>query len=145
MLDWPPVWTAAAVVLAWAAGRLVPWDILGTPGRTLGAVAVLGGIGLMLAAVWEMRRAATTVIPRRAPQALVIKGVFAISRNPIYLGDVLVVAGALLWFKAPWALPMAAVFAWVLETRFIRGEEEALRSRFGAAFSSYAARVGRWM
>lgn len=145
LLDWPPVWTAAAVALAFGAGRLMRWDILAGPGRGFGVSLALAGLGLMAAAVREMRRARTTVIPRRDPQALVTTGIFAHSRNPIYLGDVLVVAGAILWFRAPWALPLVVVFAWVLETRFIRGEEAVLAARFGAGYRDWAARTGRWL
>ena len=70
-LDWPPLWTAGAVVLSWAAGWVMPWPILGAAGVVLGAVLALTGIGLMVAAALEMRRARTTVIPRRTPSAQV--------------------------------------------------------------------------
>ena len=145
LLDWPPVWTGAAVILSWLASLLVPWAILGVPGRVLGAVLVLGGIAAMLVAVLEMSKARTTVIPRRQPMALVTSGIFEFSRNPIYLGDLLVVAGAMLWLQVPWALPMVGVLAWVLRHRFIDAEEQRLTESFGADFTLYAARTGRWM
>lgn len=144
MLDWPPVWTAAAVALTWAASLIMPWGILGAFGRVLGLVLTLGGLGLMLAAVLEMRKARTTVIPRRQASALVTTGIFEMSRNPIYLGDLLVVAGAMLWLQVPWALPMVAVLAHILRTRFIDGEEQHLTETFGADFTLWAARTGRW-
>ena len=143
-LDWPPLWTAGAVVLAWAAGWVMPWPILGAVGVVLGAVLALTGIGLMVAAALEMRRARTTVIPRRTPSALVTSGVYEYSRNPIYLGDLLVAAGAMLWFQVPWALPMTGVLAWVLASRFIEPEEARLTESFGAEFQLWAARTGRW-
>lgn len=143
-LDWPPVWTAAAVALAWAASRLMPWPLLGAPGRVLGAVLALAGLGLMAAAVVEMQKARTTVIPRRQPLALVTGGIFEYSRNPIYLGDLLVAAGAMLWLQVPWALPMTGVLAWVLRSRFIEAEETVLTETFGAEFTLWAARTGRW-
>jgi protein-S-isoprenylcysteine O-methyltransferase Ste14 len=143
-LDWPPVWTAAAVALSWLASLVMPWGILGGPGRVLGAVLALAGVGLMLSAVLEMRKARTTVIPRRTASALVTSGIFEVSRNPIYLGDLLVAAGAMLWFQVPWALPMVAVLAHILRTRFIDGEEQHLTETFGADFTLWAARTGRW-
>ncbi|MBK6467295.1 MAG: isoprenylcysteine carboxylmethyltransferase family protein [Paracoccaceae bacterium] len=143
-LDWPPVWTAAGVVLAWAASWLMPWRILGVPGRVLGVALALTGLGLMLAAVLEMTKARTTVVPRRQPAALVTSGVFEWSRNPIYLGDLLIAAGAVLWLQVPWLLPMLGVLAWVLRTRFIDGEEQRLTESFGAEFTLWAARTGRW-
>ncbi len=100
-LDWPPVWTAAAVVLSWLAAQIMPWPLFGTLGQVLGAVLALAGLGLMAAAALEMQKARTTVIPRRPPTALVTSGIFEYSRNPIYLGDLLVTAGAMLWFQVP--------------------------------------------
>lgn len=143
-LDWPPAWTAGAVALAWGLGLLLPWPVLGGLGRALGAVLVLAGFGLMGLAAAQMMLARTTVIPRQMPSALVTGGIFRFSRNPIYLGDALIVAGALLWFQVPWALPLVLVFARIIESRFILDEESRLRSSFGAEFEAWAARTGRW-
>lgn len=144
-LDWPPVWTAAAVAMAWVAGLILPWGILGAFGGLLGILAVLAGLVLMGLAVWRMTAARTTVIPRRDPSALVTDGVFALTRNPIYLGDALVVIGACLWFQVPWALPMVAVFVWVIETRFIAGEEVRLEAAFGPEFRLWSQVTPRWI
>lgn len=143
-LDWPPVWTAGAIVLAWLGASVMPWPVLGVAGQVLGAVLALAGLGLMAAAVVEMRRAATTVIPRRTPSALVTSGIFEWSRNPIYLGDLFVTAGAMLWLQVPWALPMLGVLAHLLTRRFIEAEEQRLTETFGAEFTLWAARTGRW-
>ena len=143
-LDWPPVWTVAALALAWLASLLLPWALLGVAGRVLGAVLILAGLAAMLVAAMEMAKAKTTVIPRRKPAALVTTGIFEYSRNPIYLGDAMVVAGAMLWLQVPWALPMVGVFAWILRHRFIDGEEQRLTETFGAEFTLWAARTGRW-
>lgn len=145
LLDWPPVWTAGAVVLALLAAQVLPWPVLGMAGRVLGAMLVLAGLALMAAAAWEMRRARTTVIPRRQPSALVTTGIFAFSRNPIYLGDLSVAAGAMLWLQVPWALPVVGVLARVLRTRFIDAEEQRLIAGFGAEYGLWAARTARWL
>jgi protein-S-isoprenylcysteine O-methyltransferase Ste14 len=92
-----------------------------------------------------MAAARTTVIPRRAPAALVTGGVFALSRNPIYLGDALVLAGAILWWDAPLALPLIPAFVAIITRRFILGEEAALARAFGPAWQAWSARVPRWI
>ena len=111
----------------------------------IGAALVLAGLGLMLAAVAAMARARTTVIPHRAPSAQVTGGVFAWSRNPIYLGDVLILTGAILWLDAALALPLVAAFAWLIQRRFILPEEARLKAGFGAAYADWSARVRRWI
>lgn len=143
-LDWPPVWTAAAVALVWAGSLLLPWQVLGLAGPVVGKWLVWGGFLLMGVAAVQMVLARTTVIPRRDPSRLVTGGIFALSRNPIYLGDALVLAGACLWLQVPWALPMVAAFGWVIETRFIRDEEARLEAAFGPEFRLWSQGTRRW-
>ena len=75
---------------------------------------------------------------------LVATGIFARSRNPIYLGMALILLGWVLRLDAPLALPLLPVFVWILERRFILPEEEALRRRFPADFARYESRTRRW-
>ena len=110
----------------------------------MGKVLVLGGGALMLAAVAQMALARTTVIPRRDPSALVTTGIFGWSRNPIYLGDAILLTGAILWLDAVLALPLVAIFMALIQKRFIRDEETRLTLAFGAAFDLWAGRTRRW-
>jgi protein-S-isoprenylcysteine O-methyltransferase Ste14 len=145
VLDWPPLWLAGALAAAAVLDRLIPLALLGEGGRLPGALLGLAGLALMALAVVRMAAARTTVIPRRAPAALVTGGVFALSRNPIYLGDALVLAGAILWWDAPLALPLIPAFVAIITRRFILGEEAALARAFGPAWQAWSARVPRWI
>ncbi len=98
----------------------------------------------MLLAVSEMRRQRTTVIPHREAEHLVQSGIFKRSRNPIYLGDVLLLAGLILRWDAPLALPLVPVLLWVLERRFVIPEEDRLRRKFRQAFHRYTEKTRRW-
>lgn len=85
------------------------------------------------------------MIPRQTPSALITTGIFRLSRNPIYLADLLILAGfSLIWGK-PLGLVLVPVLAWILFARFIQGEEARLRAMFGAEFEAYAARTRRWL
>jgi protein-S-isoprenylcysteine O-methyltransferase Ste14 len=99
----------------------------------------------MLAAVAQMALRRTTVIPRRDPSALVTGGVYAISRNPIYLADALILAGVVLWADVPLAAPLVPAFMALIQRRFIRGEEARIAAAFGADFAAYAVRTPRWL
>ena len=108
-------------------------------------VPVAIALSLMVAAALEMRRARTTVIPRRTPSALVTSGVYEYSRNPIYLADALLLSGLYLYWGALVAMPLVALFMQVLTRRFIVPEEARLRQIFGAEFNAYKSRTRRWI
>lgn len=145
-IDLPPLWLALTLLIAWGISGVMPG--LGFGGAWAGWVgAGLVGVGLlfMALAAATMMAARTTVIPHRNPSALVTGGVFRLSRNPIYLGDALVLAGFILRWDAVPALVLVPVFVWLIDRRFIRAEEARLRAAFGAAFETWAARTRRWI
>lgn len=143
LVDLPPVWLCAHVAAAWVMALASP-AVFGAAGDVMGQVLVVLGLGIMVAAVLQMARQKTTVIPRRNPSSLVTTGVFAWSRNPIYLADAIVLTGAILWLDAVLALPLVAGFVWVIQTRFIRDEEARLTLAFGPEFDLWAERTRRW-
>lgn len=144
-LDLPPLWLLLFVIVALALDRLVPFGLFGGPGRI--AAVGLGVAGLVLSglAARRMRRAETTVLPHRQPSALVTDGVFAFSRNPIYLADLLILLAVLLWIDAPLGLPLVPAFLWVLTRRFVEPEEARLRLAFGPQFDDWTRRTRRWL
>lgn len=144
-LDYPPVWLAAFLGLAAAVGHWLPAGGFGAWARVAGPALVGAGFALMALAAFAMWRHRTTIVPHRAPDALVSDGVFSFSRNPIYLGDALVLAGVILRLDAVLALPLIPLFVWVLRRRFIDPEEERLRVAFGDAFDAYARHTRRWL
>lgn len=144
-VDLPPVWLGFALALVWALDRLLPLEVFGLAGRWCGGGLVTGGLVIMVAAAGQMIAARTTVIPRARPAHLVTAGIFRLSRNPIYLGDAMILAGAVLYWDVPLALPLVLGFKMLIERRFILGEEAVLRAGFGAEFDNWAARVGRWL
>jgi protein-S-isoprenylcysteine O-methyltransferase Ste14 len=136
-IDIPPVWLALHLAAVWVVSLVSP-QVLEAAGRVVGQVLVVAGLVLMGAAILQMVLRRTTVIPRRDPSALVTEGVFSLTRNPIYLGDAVILLGAIL------ALPLVASFVWLIQTRFIRDEEARLTMAFGPEFDLWAARTRRW-
>lgn len=149
MLKWvdlPPIWLVVFATLAWVQADRMPVGNFGGPWSDLvGGLLVGGGLLMMALAVIEMRRARTTVIPHREADALVTSGIFSRSRNPIYVGDVLVLAGWILRCDAVASLVLVPLFVWLITDRFVRPEETRLAARFGAAFDAYANRTRRWI
>lgn len=141
--DYPQVWFVGFLAAIWIAGRIVPHgpDWLALPGRIL----LIAGLIAMALAVWRMRQRGTTLDPYGNAQALVTDGIFALSRNPIYLGNALIIAGTALICSAPIAILLAPVFALIITKRFILNEEAHLLATFPQEFTAYAARTRRWI
>lgn len=144
--DLPPIWLIGFITASWAVGRLLPGlTIEAAWPRWLAVLLILTGILLMVLAVWQMSRAGTTVVPHRQPSALVTSGVFSLSRNPIYLADVLILTGAVLWFGAVTALLLIPIFIRVINRRFILPEEARLREGFAEEFGRWSETTRRWL
>lgn len=142
--DYPPVWLAGFAAIGWAIGRLAPHGPAWL--APLGALMVVLALALMGLAAWRMGRARTTIDPHGAPSRLVTDGVFALSRNPIYLADAAILAGLCLWWQAPVAaIGLVPGFVTVVTRRFIRPEEARLAALFPAEFAIYRREVRRWL
>ena len=144
LTDYPKAWLLAALLLARAAGRVLPHgpDWLGQAG----VVLALAGGALLATGALHMRFADTPSDPTGTPRHLVTKGLFAWSRNPIYLADALILTGLCAAFGAPLAaLVLTPAFVAIITQRFIRPEETRLAAAFGPAFAAYAARTRRWL
>lgn len=82
-------------------------------------------------------------VPKEGPADLVTRGLFSISRNPIFVGLLGAMLAVFLW--SPHVLSGALLAAiWTLTLVQVRIEEEALREKHGDAYEHYAAHVGRW-
>lgn len=147
MIDVPPVWLLLFAVIAWMQATYLPIGLnFGTGWADLaGGLLVGAGLVLMGLAFVEFRKARTTVIPHQEASALITSGIFKRSRNPIYVGDALILAGLCLRWDAVLSLALVPVFVWVIEKRFIIGEEDRLRRKFRAAFASYCEETRRWL
>lgn len=146
-VDLPPLWLALSLCLAWTQAKFFALGLSFGPvwADLLGGLLVGGGLILMILAVHEMRRHRTTLIPHRDATRMVTSGIYSRSRNPIYLGDVLILAGMILYWDAVLALPLIPIFVWIAETRFIIPEENRLRRKFRADFARYQQKTRRWL
>jgi len=118
---------------------------LGGPQPGLGYGVVGLGLGLAVWSLAVMLRAGTDPRPDKPDAALLERGPFRFSRNPVYLGFLLVAAGLALRWADAWCWLAVAACALLLDRLVVAREEAYLRSRFGAAYAGYARRVRRWV
>lgn len=139
----PPPLVAALAGTGMYLGR----DPAATGAAAPAALAAAAGLALLLwaaATLWRARTTLNPIDPARA-ERLVTHGPFAHSRNPIYLGDALLLLGWALWLGDGMALLGLAGFVLWIDRLQIAAEERALTQRFGDSYRQYCARVRRWL
>jgi protein-S-isoprenylcysteine O-methyltransferase Ste14 len=143
----PPLWALILLAATYYLSVLPGLNTLPLlPTRPAGLIVIVGALALVFGAMLQFRLANTQLFPN-APtnNALVTGGIFAVTRNPMYLGMTLFTVGGALWFGRPVMLLaptlMFAVANWV----FIPFEEAKMRRQFGDRFDAYCRRVRRWI
>ena len=139
----PPRIAMALVATAAVLHLVFPWVIL-RPSWVGGLLLGTAGFSIMLRAWWLFRRAATPICPTDAATTLLTHDVYRITRNPMYLGIVMMMlACAIAAGTLPFYIAAATLFA-ILDRFFCPYEEERLRAAF-PGYGAYAARVRRWL
>ncbi|MBW3533925.1 MAG: isoprenylcysteine carboxylmethyltransferase family protein [Gemmatimonadetes bacterium] len=142
----PPAAFLGALVAQQALHFLLPGPrIAPVPLQALGLAVAMGGALLHGRAARHFKRRGAPLATLEAPDGLVTDGPFRWSRNPMYLGAVLILAGIALLYGtlSPWLVPPA--FAVVAARRFILPEERLLSERLGEPYRLYRSTVGRWL
>jgi protein-S-isoprenylcysteine O-methyltransferase Ste14 len=142
----PPTYLLVAIVIMLALHLVFPViKIIPTPWNILGIVPLACGLALNLAADKAFREAGTTVKPFEESAVLITSGVFRLSRNPMYLGYVLILIGIAIMVRSLMPYVVILVFAVLMERVFISVEEQMLVDTLGQAWSAYAEKVRRWI
>lgn len=140
----PPVYALLLLGLCKALENLLPLPVdISVP--LLGAVLAVPGLALLFWAWLHFFRNKTTPIPTAEPSALVIEGPYRISRNPMYLGFLLVLGGVAFFAGSPlyWLAP--AGFFWIIDRLFIPYEEAKLERLFGEDYTRLKQATRRWL
>lgn len=144
----PPAVLLIVAAAMWTVAEIAPLPRLFEAYRIAAAVLV-GGLGASISVAGRMAflRAKTTMNPLHPERAaaLVEFGIYRFTRNPMYLGLLVILVAWAIYLASAWALIGLPVFVLYI-TRFqILPEERALTDKFGAAYSAYCARVRRWL
>lgn len=144
---WPPLLFLAALGAALALGRFhpLPWPGLDDmPARIIGYGFGAAGVGLMAWGIVALGRAGTNVLPNRGADKLVTDGPFRIWRNPLYMGETLMLLGLAQATGNIWMAIAAPLFAFGVLVLAILPEERHLEGRFGQGYLDYKERTRRW-
>lgn len=145
----PPVVQVVIIAgLMWALAGLLPGLSFAIPGSPLVALGIaMTGVVVALLGVLEFRTAGTTVDPRVPEQSasLVVRGVYRVSRNPMYVGFLLMLTGWAVFLGNIASLLLLPVFILYMNRFQIVPEEQYMREKFGEAYAQYQATVRRWL
>jgi protein-S-isoprenylcysteine O-methyltransferase Ste14 len=142
----PPILALLFIVAAFLLGRFVRLPFVeSSMVRYIGLALVVIGFLMGLAAALAFRRARTTLDPYHPVSNIVTSGVYGFSRNPIYLGFLLMVIGIPLNAGTYWGLILAPLFIMLCNKLVIEHEEAYLEKKFGNVYTSYKSHVRRWL
>jgi protein-S-isoprenylcysteine O-methyltransferase Ste14 len=115
------------------------------PWYLMGVIPVAFGIIINLSADKSFKKNVTTVKPVEESDILITKGVFKISRNPMYLGFLLILLGIAMLMGSSTPYIVVPVFAIFMDMVFIKYEEKKLEETFGEAWLQYRKNTRRWI
>ncbi len=143
----PPVLWVLLVAAGIGLDFLVPLPFMpaGFPAAWVGSGVWLAGFALAALAIWQFRRAGTEVQTHTPTAAIVDTGVFAFSRNPIYVGAHIGTVGVAIALDTLWILFTLVPFYLVIRYGVVAREEGYLERKFGDTYLAYKARVRRWL
>jgi protein-S-isoprenylcysteine O-methyltransferase Ste14 len=142
----PPLYLLASIVAMAALDRYAPMrDVFPEAHNYIGALFLALGARFIIPSALAFRRAGTALRPAPGSSALVTEGAYRFTRNPMYLGFVLITIGIAFLFGALSAFLVPPVFAFILQTQFIVHEERWMEEKFAGEYVQYKNRVRRWL
>lgn len=145
----PPLLYVVPILAAAMLHSRRPWQILEGHALALtlgGFFATAIGVAIGLASVYGFQKASTTILPAGRPTtAIVQRGPYRFTRNPMYLAMAFAYVGLSLLLNNLWALVLLPLVLAVIDLAVIRREERYLAAKFGQPYRDYCARVRRWL
>lgn len=142
----PPIVTLGFGILIFYSTQIIP-SVTFPLQRSLGAVFLFAGLGVTLSAILTFRRLQTTINPLQPNTAssLATTGVFKLSRNPMYLGLLLILISLSIYSGALAAMVLLPGFIIYITLYQILPEEQAMQMLFSEAYTDYCQQVRRWI
>ena len=134
-----------SIVIDYFVPFSLPQGILSQVLIPVGIAIVIIGIGFVVLARREFAHFHQPTDPGHPTSKIVKTGVFAVSRNPLYLGSVLLLLGIALTLNKPWALIMLLLSIVLCQYVLIIPEERYLIAKFGDEYKEYMTLVRRWL
>ena len=143
----PPVYMLTFAILMWLSSKYFPLYIWSFDTQNFGIAIILLGFCIDFISLIGFLHSKTSINPMKPEQAqtLVTSGMHKFSRNPMYLGLLLLLTGWFLYLGVLSTLIFLPLFIWTLTKMQIQPEEEILEELFGHSYLEYKLKVRRWL
>lgn len=144
----PPLWAALFLGLTYALSLVLPFahDLPEWRHKPAGAILVASALAVLFFSMGQFFFARTQLLPTsEVNNQLVTSGVYAFTRNPMYLAMTLASLGVAVWMGRPLMYLAPVLMFAVANIVFIPFEEAKMRRQFGDTFDAYCKRVRRWL
>ncbi len=142
----PPVYLLTSLILIFLLDRYLPVQkIITSPLNYSGIVVGFCGLALAASGVFSFKKAGTTIKPFEPSTVLVTNGPYRFTRNPMYLGMVILLIGVATYLGSLTPYVVVPVFVLIIQECFIKHEEPFLENIFGQGYLDYKDKVRRWL
>lgn len=142
----PAVYLLMTLILMWLMQIFLPvYRYVDEPASYAGILPVILGIAISTISSGLFIQAGTGLLPFHEATTLVTGGFYRFSRNPMYLGMILMLAGWAFLLGSAGALLPLVIFIWIIRNHFVLGEERFLEAVFGQRYLDYKSKVRRWL
>jgi len=142
----PPLLVLIHILAAFLLNWLLPLHLISMKYfQWVGYSLCILGLGAAFSAISQFRKMNTTVNPHGSVSVIVVSGPYRFSRNPIYLGFVLVLIGLPLALNNYWGVVLSPLLVVFMTRLVIQHEETYLEGKFGDEYKRYKSRVRRWL
>ena len=144
----PPVYAISIALLMWLLNRHLPIaEVIPPPWNKIGLGIILIAASFDVWSLFLFLKKRTTPNPMKPENTtgIVSTGLYQYSRNPMYLGLLIILFGFGLWLGSLSPFLMLPVFYWVITEMQIKPEESMLEQKFGKEYLDYKNRVRRWL
>lgn len=146
VIAFPPLLFGSTLLVGLLLRFLFPTPVLPTTTALLAGAGLLAiGIPVLLLAFRQMIQNKTTINPSGSTTTIVGNGLYAYTRNPMYLALTLIYVGVCIMANAYWGLLLLIPLLIVVQKGIIEREEAYLTRKFGDEYLHYKARVRRWL
>jgi len=144
----PPVYALSIAGLMWLLNQYLPMShFIDSPWNNVGLAIILvtGTVDLWSLFLFFKKRTTFNPMKPEATTGLVVKGLYKISRNPMYLGLLIMLFGFAVWLGSVTPFLMLPLFYIVITVMQIKPEEQVLLEKFGDEYQNYKDSVRRWL